>query len=103
MFLVNLIFPLRLKLRCHFLFLPYVISISNNGKSKKSIVVLREYYQTVGSKEHEPLFMPSLPFAVKREWHLKGPRTEPYVRQMGDGVILFLGAMVRKKYNFQNY
>ena len=64
-------------------------------KLKKSIVVLRGYCPTVGLKVRELPCMPLLPSDVKREWHSKGLHTEPYVKQMDDGVILFLGATVR--------
>ena len=57
---------------------------------------LLEYYPMVGSRVHERPYMLSSPSAVKRGWHLKDLHTELYVKQMGDGVIRFQGAMVRK-------
>ena len=65
-----------------------------NGISKKLIVVLLEYYPMDGLRVLAQPYMQLLPFAVKKEWHLKGHLIEPYVKQMGDGVILFQGAMV---------
>ena len=72
------------------LFLSYL----KRDKSKKSIVALLEYCRMVGLRVHEPLFMPSLPFAVKKGWRSKVHRTEPSVKQMEDGAIHFQGAMV---------
>lgn len=72
------------------LFLSYL----KRDKPKKSIVALLEYCRMVGLRVHEPLFMPSLPFAVKKGWRSKVHRTEPSVKQMEDGAIHFQGAMV---------
>ena len=72
------------------LFLSYL----KRDKSKKSIVALLEYCRMVGLRVHEPLFMPLLPFAVKKGWRSKVHRTEPSVKQMEDGAIHFQGAMV---------
>ena len=64
---------------------------------------LLEFYPMVGSRVHELLSMPSSPSAVKKEWHLKDLLTELYVKQMGDGVIHFLGATVRENKSLKTY
>ena len=82
------------------LFLYFASSYHDNGKLKKSIVALLEYCPMAGLKVPELHYMLSSLSVVKKVWHLKDLHTELYVKQMGDGVIHFQGAMVRKVFRF---